>query len=205
MNQLSLPAKGKAIVFDLDGTLADGQARLHLLPKPQDAHQTFAWDAFNLAAVDDLPLQDNIDLCNLLGLTHRIIILTGRSAVAKDITLAWLDKHGVNYDNLIMRGQDDHRKDIEFKEAILNPIKDNILCAFDALEHVAKHLRGLGITCHLVTHYDTPKVHTSNDGIPYCEHTWSEFYDDKMRMGFSATCTKCGEVKTDPYTRGKLC
>lgn len=207
MNQLSLPAKGKAIVFDLDGTLADGQARLPLLPKPEDAHQTFSWDAFNLAAGDDLPLQDNIDLCNLLGLTHRIIILTGRSAVAKDITLAWLDKHGVNYDNLIMRGQDDHRKDIEFKEAILNPIKDNILCAFDDLEHVAKHLRGLGITCHLVTHYDTPKIHTMDPReLKVCEHEheYSEWYEDRMRKGYSCTCKLCGHIRT-AHTAGSSC
>ncbi|CBX44487.1 putative kinase phosphatase [Erwinia phage phiEa1H] len=149
----------KAIVFDLDGTLSDGAHRLHLLPKLEDVGDNKAWDAFNLASKDDLPIQDNIDLCNILGLTHRIVILTGRSEVAKDETLAWLDKHGVNYDNLIMRGQDDNRKDIAFKEAILKPLADHILCAFDDLEHVAEHIRSLGITCHLVTKYPAPLPH----------------------------------------------
>ncbi|QBP32931.1 polynucleotide kinase [Shigella phage Buco] len=142
------------IVFDLDGTLADGRHRLHLLPK-KDYHLTESWTEFNLAAVDDLPIRDNIVLCNALYQHYYIIILTGRSDVAGQVTRQWLQKHGVMYSELIMRKQTDNRKDVQIKEEELRRIGlDQILCCFDDLPHVAYHMRGLGLTCHLVTHYE---------------------------------------------------
>lgn len=143
------------VLFDLDGTLADGRHRLHLLPK-KDYHLTDSWTEFNLAAIDDAPLWDNILLCNAMAVVgYKVIILTGRSDVARDITIAWLHKHTVRFDELIMRKQTDNRKDVQIKEEHLREIGlDRILCAFDDLPHVAYHMRGLGLTCHLVTHYE---------------------------------------------------
>lgn len=151
-------------IWDLDGTLSDGRHRLHLLPKPDEAHRTEAWDAFSMAAFGDLPLSDNISLCNELAAAgYRILILTGRSDVSQDITMKWLKLHGVKYHEIIMRSKDDHRKDIEFKgqilEALLNQYPFRIHAAFDDLEHVCKFIRSLGITCYQVAHYDTPKLH----------------------------------------------
>lgn len=146
------------IVFDLDGTLACGKHRLHLLPKPEDANHTAGWLAFNMEADKDVPIQDNIDLMNSMSEEWELIILTGRSDDAEVITEDWLERHGVPYDRLIMRPKGDHRKDIVFKEEKLREIGlDRILCCFDDLEHVVKHIRSLGITCHQVTHYDDPK------------------------------------------------
>lgn len=147
------------VVFDLDGTLACGKHRLHLLPHKDSAHVTQSWNEFNLAAGADEPMQDNIDLCNNLWESFNLVILTGRCDIAEDVTKAWLHMHGVDYDQLIMRPADDHRVDTEFKEEELRKIGlENILCAFDDLEHVAKHMRSLGVTCHLVTHYDEKRV-----------------------------------------------
>lgn len=150
-------------IFDLDGTLSDGRHRLHLLPAKEDAHKTHAWDAFNLAAGDDTPILDNIRLMNeLYQFGKKIIILTGRSDVAKTITEKWLWEHGCNYNWLIMRPAADHRRDIEFKEDALTRIGlHKIVACFDDLEHVAKHIRKLGVTCHLVTHYDDKCLSTS--------------------------------------------
>lgn len=148
------------VVFDLDGTLSDGRHRLHLLPKKEDAHITQAWDEFNLAAGDDGVFYDNLELMNdLFKAGHWIAILTGRCDVALDVTERWLEKHDAPYDELIMRKSGDHRQDIEFKEEELRKIGlDKILCCFDDLERVAKHIRSLGVTCHLVTHYDVPSL-----------------------------------------------
>lgn len=152
----------RTVIFDLDGTLACGKHRLHLLPQEADASRTEAWDEFNLAAGDDAPIEDNIKLLrHLWTIGLNVIILTGRCDVARDVTLDWLKANRVGHNQLIMRPAADHRRDVEFKEEKLREIGlDNILCCFDDLEHVAKHIRSLGVTCHLVTHYDTPKVHT---------------------------------------------
>lgn len=159
------------VVFDLDGTLSDGRHRLHLLPKKDDAHSTQAWDAFNLAAGDDGVFNDNMTLMNdLFGLGYMVVILTGRCDVAEYVTKEWLNDNGACFDDLIMRKSGDHRQDIEFKEEELRKIGlDKILCCFDDLERVAKHIRSLGVTCHLVTHYDDPslsekKFDTAKDG-----------------------------------------
>lgn len=147
------------VVFDLDGTLACGKHRLHLLPHKDSAHVTQSWDEFSLAAGTDEPIQDNIDLCNTLYNEYNLVILTGRCDIARDITEEWLYENYVKYDKLIMRPEDDHRVDTEFKEEELRKIGlENILCAFDDLEHVAKHMRSLGVTCHLVTHYDEKRI-----------------------------------------------
>ncbi|QFP93570.1 hypothetical protein [Pectobacterium phage CX5] len=156
----------KYVIFDLDGTLADGRHRLHLLPT-KDYDKTESWTVFNLAAVDDLPFRDNIHLCNMCARaegTH-VIILTGRSDVAYDITRDWLARHGVEYHDLVMRSQSDNRKDTVIKEEFLRSIGlNNVLCCFDDLPHVAYHLRSLGLTCHLVTHYDTMRTDLVSHG-----------------------------------------
>lgn len=154
----------KTVIFDLDGTLADGRHRLHLLPT-KDYDKTESWTEFNLAAVDDLPLWDNIELCNTLGIPYKVVILTGRSDVAREVTLRWLWNHGVYFNELIMRKQSDNRKDTVIKEEYLRSIGlENILCCFDDLPHVAYHLRSLGLTCHLVTHYDTMRTDLISHG-----------------------------------------
>lgn len=181
-------------VFDLDGTLSDGRHRLHLLPSKDIANRTDSWDAFNLAADGDMPILDNIRLMNeLYQFGKRIIILTGRSDVAKHLTIKWLWEHGCNYNDIIMRPASDHRRDIEFKEEKLKEVGlERIVACFDDLEHVAKHIRKLGVTCHLVTHYDNQCVSTSPHvrypekmkvhGLGYCKlsDTYSEGYNQAI-------------------------
>ena len=148
------------VVWDLDGTLACGQHRLHLLPT-KDLTNTNSWDGFNAACGGDAPIQDNIDLCIGLAWLHTVVILTGRSNKFREETKAWLRDNGVGYDTLIMRDPNDHRSNPDFKEEELRKLGlNNILCAFDDLEHVVKRIRSLGVTCHQVTHYDTPRTDT---------------------------------------------
>lgn len=155
----------KTVIFDLDGTLADGRHRLHALPKV-DPHLPRSWDEFNKLAVYDNPIQDNIDICNSLELSYEVVILTGRNEMVREDTVKWLDKNGVCYNQLIMRGLDDDRKDIHTKEEVVKRIGvENILCAFDDLPHVVKHFRSLGITTHQVTeHEDEGRVDLQSHG-----------------------------------------
>lgn len=154
------------VIFDLDGTLADGRHRLHLLPK-KDHHLTEAWVEFNLEADKDKPFEDNIQLCNSLAiLGYKIVILTGRSDIAKDITIDWLNAHNVRRTDLVMRKQTDNRKDTVIKEEFLREYGlDRVLCCFDDLPQVANHFREMGLTCHLVTEYKEIRDDLKSHGV----------------------------------------
>lgn len=155
----------RTVIFDLDGTLADGRHRLHALPKV-DPHLPRSWDEFNKLAIYDKPIQDNISLCNALYMNWDVVILTGRNEIVRAETEQWLYENGVRYDELIMRSLDDDRKDIHTKEEVVKRIGvENILCAFDDLPHVVKHFRSLGITTHQVTeHEDEGRVDLQSHG-----------------------------------------
>jgi hypothetical protein len=146
----------KCVLFDLDGTLADGKHRLTLLPHHDDAHRTEAWDSFNLASGEDEPFVDNIAIMNVLKETYHTIILTGRSAIAHDITVDWLADHYCHYDELIMRPLNNHQIDTDFKTAAIREIQReyDIVCAWDDKYSICKMFRDMGITAHQVTEYE---------------------------------------------------
>lgn len=155
------------VIFDLDGTLACGKHRLHLLPT-KDLHLTESWTEFNLACADDALIEANAELAWALEAAgHTVIILTGRSDIARNLTEQWLDKYGIYYDRLIMRRHDDNRKDTIIKEEELRRIGlDRILFCVDDRLDVARHLRSLGLTVLVCTEYtETDRVDLGSHGV----------------------------------------
>lgn len=154
------------VIVDLDGTLSDGTHRLHLLPT-EDLHLTESWSEFNKAAVGDSPIKSTVAVVNGLWMSgFAIVILTGRSDEVMADTCKWLNENGVKYDALIMRRQEDNRKDTIIKEEVLRAIGlENIVCAFDDSPNVVKHFRSLGITTYQVTEYDKPHSHIQSHGV----------------------------------------
>lgn len=154
------------VIVDLDGTLSDGTHRLHLLPT-KDLHLTESWSEFNRAARHDEPIQDTIDIVNMLWKAGMgVVILTGRSDEVETETILWLDRHKVKYDWMIMRRAEDNRKDTVIKEEVLRAIGlQHITCAFDDSPNVIKHFRSLGITTYQVTEYDKPHSHLQSHGV----------------------------------------
>lgn len=152
----------KTVIFDLDGTLADGKHRLHLLPTV-DLHLTDSWNEFNRASKDDPPFQDTIDVCNIMARAGlRVIILTGRSDIVRAETEVWLERNSVLYSELVMRSHSDNRKDIIIKEEFLrNQVGlENIVAAWDDSPAVIEHLRRLGITTYAVCDYGVAEHRT---------------------------------------------
>lgn len=135
------------VVFDLDGTLANNAHRDHLLPA--EGRLAEHWDAHAKACGMDQPILDTIDVMGQLEDRNCVVILTGRSEVARPETEAWLIKHDVRHDGLIMRQVDDHRKATEFKEEALRAMGlKNILCCFDDDPELVAHIRAMGVTCY---------------------------------------------------------
>lgn len=158
--------KGMVAIFDLDGTLSDGKHRLHLLPT-KDLHLTESWYEFNLAAKDDAPIRDTLNVMEAMyGAGYCVIILTGRSDAVYDETVKWLADNGATYDWLIMRRDSDNRKDTVIKEEVLRAIGlDRIVACWDDSPNVIKHMRGLGLTVYQVIEYDKPHSHLKSHGV----------------------------------------
>lgn len=138
-----------AIIFDIDGTLADITHRLHHIQGEKKDY-----DAFYAACVDDKPKQDIVSLLNKLTPfddEHSLIFCSGRPDSVREETVAWIYKHTGCYPrNLYMRKTGDHRPDYAVKEEILKELQAkgyNILFTVDDRQQVVDMWRRNGITC----------------------------------------------------------
>ena len=135
--------KEKAIIVDLDGTLADIRVRLkHLQGSKKD------WKSFNKSIeTDDLHewcREILLRFCN----DHKIIVVSGRTDELKSETTKWLKKFDVPFDFLFMRKKNDFRSDNLIKLEIYEKhIKDqfHILFVLDDRQKVVDMWRAQGL------------------------------------------------------------
>ncbi len=117
------------LVVDVDGVLSDASGRQHLLGGGERQ-----WAAFFEASVDDPPIVEGIGLVRALADTgdgsstdgvgvgvgvgvagHPTVLLTARPSRLADTTMAWMGRHGIAWDLLVMRADDDHRSSPDVK------------------------------------------------------------------------------------------
>jgi len=105
--------------------LSDASGRQHLLDGA--ARQ---WAAFFEASVDDPPIAEGIGLARALaggvgdgGRARPTVLLTARPARLVDTTMAWMERHGVAWDLLVMRVDDDHRSSPDVKREALADLR----------------------------------------------------------------------------------
>lgn len=137
----------KTVIFDLDGTLADIEHRLHFIQG-----SVKDWDGFYAACIGDAPKPDIIELiqmCEDAG--HRIIISSGRSEDVRKETEDWLFEHDISYDELFMRPNKCYTPDQALKKAWLDQgvfgPKDDILFVVEDRDRMVKMWRDQGLTC----------------------------------------------------------
>jgi predicted kinase len=109
-----------AVIFDIDGTLA--------LMKNRSGYD---WDKVDRDDVN-LIVTEQIEFHKSKG--RKIIIVTGRDAVCKDMTVDWLFTYNIHFDHLYMRPENDFRKDTVIKTEIYeNHIVNeyNVLAVYD--------------------------------------------------------------------------
>ncbi|MCF8059028.1 MAG: hypothetical protein K9K67_07015 [Bacteriovoracaceae bacterium] len=136
----------KAIIVDIDGTLADVEHRVHHVTKnPKD------WHAFHKNLVNDTPqvwCRDLIEIYFSQGIN--ILLLTGRGEEYLEETKKWLLKHLVPYKSLFMRGINDRREDSVVKKEIfqehISPFYE-VSFVIEDRQSVVEMWRGLGLTC----------------------------------------------------------
>lgn len=133
-------------VFDLDGTLALIEHRLHFIErKPKD------WNAFFAACADDAPNVPLVRVAEALA-AHgmEIWVATGRSDAVRAKTRAWFTQHEVPCDRLMMRAAHDRRADWVLKRSWLTsgqiPVA-RVQMVFEDRARVVQMWREAGLTC----------------------------------------------------------
>jgi len=99
------PSSGKhgTVCVDLDSTLCDTSQRHHLV-LPGDERENTDWVAYSLACANDMPIEGTRRLVRLLSAYYRIVVVSSRDEQARSLTDAWLARHEVPYDELILGG-----------------------------------------------------------------------------------------------------
>lgn len=110
--------KSDVCIFDIDGTLANCDHRLHHVKnKPKN------WEAFYSGCMDDLVIWPVAKMLELFSNNHLIYIVTGRPERNRNLTESWLNKNKIYFDKLIMRGDRDFRKSPDYKSSVCDTIK----------------------------------------------------------------------------------
>lgn len=105
----------RAIIFDLDGTLADCRHRQYHV-KHKD------WNSFYAGIGEDGPIKELFALKECLyHAGYKIILCSGRPDEHREATISWLTEHEFGpFDELYMRATGDYRKDHIVKSQLLD-------------------------------------------------------------------------------------
>jgi hypothetical protein len=142
----------KCFLIDIDGTVANGDHRLHHIQK-----EPKAWDDYFLACGSDAPIDHMHAVVTALSETFQIVYVSGRSDMVRQQTIDWLDSHGFPCDALYMRKQGDHKNDDALKIELLAQVRADgyePIMAFDDRNRVVKAWRDAGIPCAQVAEGD---------------------------------------------------
>jgi hypothetical protein len=131
------------VIFDLDGTLANAEHRVHHL-----TGEVKDWRAFYAACKDDEPVRPIVEVLGALEIIGaEIHIWTGRSAEVEADTMAWLESHDLGGIELKMRPTGDHSPDTELKAKWLAECGWIPDLVFEDRASVVEMWRSHGIVC----------------------------------------------------------
>ena len=128
--------KPNAVLFDMDGTLADVSSIRHYVvppnPMPKGWYKDFG--AFHRESVNvpaNRAVVDHAIRASLLG--NAVLVVTARRAMFRHQTAWFLAMHGIPSDALFMRANKDGREDYLVKKDILARIRTqyNVIHAVD--------------------------------------------------------------------------
>ena len=151
----------KAIIVDIDGTIADAKHRLHFIrdKKKKD------YDKFFDAMGEDPPMMSVIEMIVVLSEHYEIIFVTGRPESHRQMTLDWMERHAPvlwlkAQLNLHMRPTGNYKPDTQIKRSAYHYyIKPNyhIVGVFEDRKSVVDMWRKLGLTVYQVDDWEESK------------------------------------------------
>lgn len=145
----------QTVIFDLDGTLANIDARRELatLPDGKINWKTF-FNPSNIKLDEpNWPVINTFKALQLAGFT--VGIFSGRDDISKEVTVKWLAVHGIKPTFLKMRKSGTFTPDDKLKKLWLDDlIQDghSVMCVFDDRDKVVKMWRDNGISCFQVNY-----------------------------------------------------
>jgi hypothetical protein len=137
------PYKNGVVIFDFDGCISICNWRQATLPANSDRKN---YDDFHELSIYDPPNEWIVNImCRMKILGVKVVILTGRMDANLRKSTDWLNDHGVPYDWIQMRADNDYRPSALFKaEYIAKFYKEEIKMIFDDNSKVIEHLSSLG-------------------------------------------------------------
>jgi FMN phosphatase YigB (HAD superfamily) len=113
------------IIFDVDGTLCDvSSIRYHVNPRDPRFSGRKRFDLFHAESINCPPHKRVAWFLRVAKEgEHRVIVVTARKEMWRYHTILWLDENDLDYDELLMRADDDNRKDVEVKRDILDELR----------------------------------------------------------------------------------
>jgi phosphoglycolate phosphatase-like HAD superfamily hydrolase len=141
-----MTAEKDIVIFDLDGTLALIEHRVHHITGEKKD-----WTAFYAACPNDLPNAPIIAITRALALQgYELWVVSGRSDEVAEQTMTWLKLHVGDFHKLIMRKAGDHQPDDKLKRSWIEDgtiPQERVLVVFEDRASVVKMWRELGLTC----------------------------------------------------------
>lgn len=132
-------------MVDLDGVLSDAAGRQHLVTGGR--HD---WDDFFERCGQDPVLDDTRRLVDLLDPALRVVLLTARPESVHPQTAAWLERHGLRWDLLVMRPDGDRSSALELKRQRLHELRSlglEVVIGFEDDRRNVEMFRSEGVPC----------------------------------------------------------
>lgn len=141
------------LLCDIDGTIANGDHRVHLV-----SGETKDWKAYFSLLSEDAPIEAVIQKVRKYWYDHTVCMVSGRPDTYQYETMEWLTKYEVPYNWLFMRPGSDKRPDTEIKAGFLRHIpKENVALVLDDRPSVCKMWEENGLTVEWVRGRDCPE------------------------------------------------
>ncbi len=126
-------SRPKAVIFDIDGTLAIMGDR-----SPYDWKKV-GLDSPNYPVVEALR--------TYMERGYNILIFSGRDSVCHEETMQWLENNNIGYDLLLMRSKNDMRQDTQVKYEMFNIVRDlyHVVSVYDDRKSVKRMWVSIGL------------------------------------------------------------
>ena len=118
---------GPAVIVDVDGVISNASHRQHLVKARR-------WDEFFDGCPDDPPIDPTVALVRSLSPDIAVVLLTARPWRLLDDTLAWLKRHHVPWNLLILRPPNSADRSRDYKAAEVANLRHHGFTLLYALE-----------------------------------------------------------------------